>query len=203
MNGTSKNLQVLISICCIPVLFICSLDASAHPHVFINTHVTVVFDEKGLAGFQFRWLFDEMSGSAFIMDYDANKDGIIDKREGKILKAQAFDNMRTYHYMTFVSIDKKEFAVQYIEDFYALVEDGILSYNFFVPCHVTAISMNKEVSVSVYDNDFFIDYSLNNDIHFQGTDSIIYAFKTKKNLNKSYYFDQLHPTEIIISFKKK
>ncbi len=179
------------------------MHAFAHPHVFIENHVTVIFDNEGLAGFQLRWKFDEMTSSIFIMDFDSNRDGTIDRKEEQILKTQAFESMRNYHYMTSVSIDNKEFKVQYVQDFYSLVEGGILSYNFFVPCHVKAISTDKEIRISVYDSDFFIEYTLNKDVHIHPTSSIAYRFKIEKNLNKSYYFEQLHPTEIIINFKKK
>ena len=43
--------------------------------MFIDSWVTVVFDEKGLEGFKIRWVFDEMFSSMMIMDFDTSQNG--------------------------------------------------------------------------------------------------------------------------------
>ncbi len=176
---------------------------SAHPHVFIDNHVTIVFDGKGLAGFQLRWLFDDMTSSGFIMDYDANGDGRLDGNEVKVLKAEAFDNLKNYNYMTSVSIDDRDFKVQYVKNFFAEVENGRLSYNFLIPCHVSAITDNKQIRLSVFDQEFFIDFTLNKMIGVREAESIDHRYRTQKDLKKTYYFGQLNPIEVVLDFKKR
>lgn len=132
----------------------------AHPHMFIESHVSIEFDEKGLAGFRMKWILDEMSGASFIMDYDANQDGQFSPRETAILKKEAFDNLKEYNYMSHVAIDGRAFEVEWVKDFSALIEDNKLVYHFFIPCHVTAIEQNKRIQMAVYDDAFFIDFAI-------------------------------------------
>ena len=172
--------------------------------MFIESHVSIEFDEKGLAGFRMKWILDEMSGASFIMDYDTNQDGQFSPRETAILKKEAFDNLKEYNYMSHVAIDGRAFEVEWVKDFSASIEDNKLVYHFFIPCHVTAIEQNKRIQMAVYDDTFFIDFAIKKEhVSFHNSDDYHHVFQLKKNLNKSYYFDQLHPLEIVLVFKKK
>ena len=175
----------------------------AHPHLFIENHVTIVFDQNGLAGFQYRWVFDEISGASYIMDYDSDQDGSFSGKELAILKSEAFDNLRDYNYMSHVEIDGKTFIVKYTTDFLASIEDNKLVYRFFIPCHVKAISSSKKIILSVYDDSFFVDFSLQRDTFgFVNNASFQVKHRIFQNTQKSYYFDQLHPIEIELIFSK-
>jgi ABC-type uncharacterized transport system substrate-binding protein len=55
---------------CLVLLMPCS--ASAHPHVYVDARVDVVFDDKGLAGFKVTWVFDEMFSNMIAYDFDTN-----------------------------------------------------------------------------------------------------------------------------------
>jgi len=52
------------------VLFIFPSMSFSHPHVFIYNSIKVVFDEKGLAGFELKWVFDDMFSNMIINDFD-------------------------------------------------------------------------------------------------------------------------------------
>ncbi|MCK5099032.1 MAG: DUF1007 family protein, partial [Desulfobacteraceae bacterium] len=62
----------------------------AHPHVFISQKIKIVFDEKGLAGFNMEWEFDDMFTSMIVGDYDVNKNQILEKNEVATIKEKAF-----------------------------------------------------------------------------------------------------------------
>ena len=79
----------------------------AHPHVFIDSWVTVVFDEKGLAGFNIRWVFDDMFSSMMIMDFDVSKNGRFELPEIKDIEKCGFSNLKKFGYFVHVKIDKK------------------------------------------------------------------------------------------------
>ncbi len=96
-----KTLCAAIAVC-----FIIGLHAvsSSHPHVFIHTAVDAVFDDEGLAGFQVRWLFDEMLSSMILMDYDQNDNRRFEPSEVKALEEGAFSNLKNFHYFVHVDI---------------------------------------------------------------------------------------------------
>lgn len=179
-------------------------DADCHPHIFIENEIVFVFDKKGIAGFEINWLFDEMTSAGFIMDYDANRDGKISADEAKVLKKEAFDHLKNYNYMVHISIDYKNFDVKYVRDFKPFVLNSKLVYQFFVPCHISAIRQFKLVNLSVYDDEYFINFSIKkNSIRVKQSQGFNYDLKLKINRDKSYYFGQFHPQEIIFRFKKK
>ena len=47
----------------------------AHPHVFINNKVTVVFDGGKLSGMTFRWAFDDMFSEMLLTDFKPDAEG--------------------------------------------------------------------------------------------------------------------------------
>lgn len=207
MNSKSKkstfNKRAFWSRICLMILTIMiPLVTSAHPHVFINNQVDFVFDSEGLKGFQFRWLFDEMSSVAYVMEHDINGDLKLDKKESKSIKKGAFDNLKNFHYMTYVSINGEDFKVRYVKDFEAKLIDGRLQYSFFIPCHVKAIKTDKTIIVSVYDEEYFIDFFLSSHIKVVASEIFEHRFDVRKNEEKSFYFGQIKPLEIILQFKK-
>ncbi|MGD8893057.1 MAG: DUF1007 family protein, partial [Desulfobacterales bacterium] len=72
--------QVLYLILFLNVLFMGS-DVIAHPHVFIVQRLKIVFDNQGLAGFEVEWHFDEMFSNMIAMDFDQNKNSILEPAE--------------------------------------------------------------------------------------------------------------------------
>ena len=69
----------------VPVLVCLALampySVSAHPHVYVDARVDVVFDDKGLAGFKVIWVFDEMFSNMIAYDFDTNGNGRFDAGE--------------------------------------------------------------------------------------------------------------------------
>lgn len=130
----------------------------AHPHAWIDCEITARFDARGLAGFQQNWIFDEMFSATFIDEFDQDKNRVIDSAENARLKAEAFDNLKNFGYFNDIRIDGTTFPVQFVTEFQARIDGaGRLVYEFFIPCHVTAISTFKTVAIGVYDQSFYSD----------------------------------------------
>lgn len=131
--------------------------ASAHPHVFVDNHVTFLFGAGGLEGFQLSWLFDDMFGSAIIQDYDRDHDGRFDSRETAVLKAEVFDYLKNSHWFTFVEVDGAPRETREVHGFAARIVQGRLLYEFVVPCAVPATGGERRVLVSVHDPSYYAD----------------------------------------------
>lgn len=84
--------SVLIIFC---FLFILVETPWAHPHVFIVQSLKIVFNDKGLAGFNIRWEFDDMF-STMISD-DLNKNGVLEKTEVTSIKEKAFSYIAEFN----------------------------------------------------------------------------------------------------------
>ncbi|MCK5098508.1 MAG: DUF1007 family protein, partial [Desulfobacteraceae bacterium] len=82
--------RVLIIIMTVLLLTAVGKAVFAHPHVFISQKVNIVFDDKGLAGFNIEWEFDDMFTTMILGDYDANKNQFLEKNEVATIKEKAF-----------------------------------------------------------------------------------------------------------------
>lgn len=178
--------------------------SQAHPHVFIDSWVTVVFDEKGLAGFNIRWSFDDMFSSMMIMDFDTNQNGRFEPSEIKELKKGAFSYLKEFDYFVHVKIGKKPFKVKYVTDFKAETKDNKLIYHFFVPCHVRTDRQWKDVRISVYDEKYYTDI-LPGKAHLKFKNQMPFEVRHQLRQNKAeaYFFEQIYPYEATIRFRKK
>ena len=190
------------AICCF--VFMVS-DVLAHPHVFIDNTVTIVFDQKGMTGIKTKWGFDEMFSDMIMHDYDKNQDGTFSAAETEKIKNEAFSNLKRFHYFTYIQIEGNEFIVQYVKDFSACLDSNRVVYTFFIPCHVLAVSSYKEIKIAMYDSTYYVDvaWADKNSIHFEDASSMDYNYKIADNTKNPYYYGQIVPQEIILNFRKR
>ena len=176
----------------------------SHPHVFVYNGVTVVFDKNGLAGFEISWAFDEMFSSMIILDFDKNRNGRFEPSEITGVEKGAFSNLREFDYFTHIKIDKKPFKVKYVKDFSAEIENNILIYRFFIPCHVRATRTWKETKISVYDREYYTSVFMAKDpIVLKNHGSFEVHRRIEKNKTDSYFYDQIYPDEATVRFRLK
>ena len=66
-----------------------AFQAAAHPHVFVDTRLDVVFDTAGRAeGVRISWTYDDLFSLVIIMDHemDADFDGVLTAQELETLR---------------------------------------------------------------------------------------------------------------------
>lgn len=179
--------------------------AIAHPHVFIDQQLEVVFDDNGLAGIRIRWKFDDMFASMIAEDYDLNRNGRLELPEVKEIKEKAFSYISEYNYFNFIKIDDKPFQVKFIRDFNALLENKRLVYEFLIPCHVTAIQQFKKVSIATYDPSYYTAILFAEKEPVSLTSVEAYEVKTaiREDHETKIYFDMIHPWTLFLEFRQK
>lgn len=195
------------------ILFFCIIFLSvffpksilSHPHVFVTSNLGFIFDDKGLSKIQVKWEFDEFFSDLLATDYDTDENNKLDKAEIKVLKSDAFSNLAKFNYFTNIKIDGKPFIVKFIKDFSAELVKGILYYNFTILCHVRAIVTPKQITISQYDTTFYtaVEFAKNNPVALQNDLKYNVKFDLVENKNESFYFEMLHPTEVVLGFSLK
>lgn len=176
----------------------------AHPHIFVENKIDIVFDENGLAGFNVKWVFDEMFTVMVLEEILELEDASMNAGHVPIVKKQAFDHLKEHDYFTKVSINNQDFKVQFVRDFNARIENQRLVYEFFAPCHVKAASSWKTVTLAQYDPTFYSALTLGeNPITVKNAGMFFVEHETAVNKEKSYYYGMLHPWETQIRFKRK
>ncbi|MBW2568082.1 MAG: DUF1007 family protein [Deltaproteobacteria bacterium] len=201
---TRLGRQVLYLILSLNVLCMGS-NAIAHPHVFIVQRLNIVFDDQGLAGFGVEWHFDEMFSNMIATDYDQNQNSSLEPAEVAMVKEKAFSYIAEYDYFIFVKIDGQSFKVKLTKDFNAVLKDGRLSYYFFVPCHVKAHELYKQVTIAAYDPSYYtaIFFAQNRPAFVENGDRFVIESSIKEDKSTSIYFDMLNPWALFLKFRLK
>jgi ABC-type uncharacterized transport system substrate-binding protein len=177
----------------------------AHPHVFIDNRIGVVFNEKGLEGFNYEWTFDEMFSSTIIQEFDLNADGKFNEDEIKEVEKGAFSNLKEYDYFTEIEVNGKQFEIKGINNFYAEIDSGVMIYEFFIPCEVVAASDNQEVKIAVFDPTYFVQVLLTpkEPFCFIDTLNVDFNYEVFDDEKNSYYYGQIIPEALKVNFKKR
>ena len=178
---------------------------AAHPHVFIEQHLTVCFDDQGLAGFNVRWSFDEMFSIMIAEDFDADKNGTLDKKEVAVIREKAFGYIAPYNYYINVKIDGRPFAVKFIQAFSARLDQGKLSYEFFIPCHVRAAETAKQIVLAPYDPEYYsaIYFAQKHPLALEGTEQFTVETRISIDKSTSIYYDMVNPWAMFLEFRLK
>jgi ABC-type uncharacterized transport system substrate-binding protein len=196
--------RVLCLILFLNVLFMGS-HVIAHPHVFIVQRLEIVFDNQGLAGFEVEWHFDEMFSNMIAMDYDQNRNNTLEPAEVAVVKEKAFSYIAEYDYFIFVKIDGQSFKVKWFKNFNAILKNGKLSYHFFVPCHVKANPLFKQVVIATYDPTYYtaIFFARKQPARVENGDGFVIESAIKEDKNTSIYFGMVNPWALFLKFRLK
>ncbi len=187
------------------LLLVFATSVYSHPHIFIDSAVTIVFNKDTLSGVKTHWIFDEMYSAMLIKDYDSNQDGAFTQDEIDKLEEEAFSNISQFHYFTYVVLDGKKFDKINVKDFSATIENDCVVYTFFIICDIKPTDSYKKLKIAMYDETYYSDIALveENPIKFENADNFKYTYKLIDDSENTYYYNQITPQVIIFNFKKK
>ena len=117
------------------ILLLCGLFASvafAHPHVFVDAKVKVLFNESGLTGIQNHWVYDEIYSTASIASVDKDGDGKLSANESESLKSVVLNEIAKSNYFNYVQSGSEFLVAQAVKNFKASVKNGHLVLDFVV-----------------------------------------------------------------------
>jgi len=181
------------------------LSTAAHPHVFINNKMTVIFDKGTLKGISFRWSFDDMFSAMILTDFKPKPDGSFSAKSTEAIKAGAFDNLENYHYFLAFFIGKQPLKRIRIEQFTPSVVEGTkLVYSFFVPLDLAATAEDQMVRVTVYDDTYFVAFDLMHadDVTITGDTGVSVGLSIEKTKVKPLWPGQYMPDQLVIRYKE-
>lgn len=188
------------------ILFILTVQqTAAHPHVFIAQETKIIFDEKGLAGFKIHWTFDEMFSVMIGEDFDSDRNSSLDKKEIANIKKKAFGYIAPYNYYIQIKINGKPFAVKFIKNFNAALTNGKLTYDFFIPCHVTAVKIPKNIVISPYDPEYYsaVYFPDKQHLFMVNSDPFVIEAIVERDKSTLIYYETVNPMAIFLDFRLK
>jgi ABC-type uncharacterized transport system substrate-binding protein len=141
-----------------------ALPAAAHPHIFIEEHVEVLFDQDNATGVRMTWSFDELYSSMLRSDYTDTKKGPITAKDVRNLHEKAFNNLASVHYFTTMSLDGKPVTLGVPKDFTASFNaDDKAIYSFVIPLTLPKATAKSLLEIAVFDPEYYVDFELASD----------------------------------------
>lgn len=180
-------------------------EVSAHPHVFITTRYVLVFDENGLYGVRVFWSMDEMYSSMTGADFDTDGDGVFNESESSELVRLASESLPQFNFYTNIEVDGKAIEVKKVTDFEISYESGQLDYSFFVRCPIPFTGNPVDFKVAPYDPDLYSGLFFADDqpVLLEKSGRFKVEIAIKEDLDKTIFFDTMHPTTLFVRFQEK
>lgn len=189
---------LLAAILSLPALCAWTGEARAHPHVWITSVTTFLFEDRQLTGMRQRWRFDEFFSSYVIDEHDADGDGVLDEAEITAIRENAFSNLHEYGYFTHVRLDGEPLRMDRVLDFTASIEDEVLIYEFTLalpePVDPTAV----QFAAGVYDPEYYVEVLLDqhDPVRFAGLPNGACIFDIGEDTEHPIYYGMVYPLAI-------
>lgn len=139
--------------------------------MFIDTEMDVRVSGSTLEGIQITWYFDPMFTAAITTDFDRDGNGVFTDAETEQVYQNAFSNLESSQYFTFVGVSGSTLSPSCTEEFAVFMEGDALVYRFFCPFNIQV--PNGTFTVAIYDSTFYCDilYREGNPISISGSDA--------------------------------
>ena len=133
--------------------------ASAHPHVWVTSHTTVLFKDGAMTGLQHDWTFDEMYAAMASEGLDTNKDGKYDRSELQSLAQVNIDGLKDFEYFTAAEAQKKPLKFSAPVDYWLEYTNNVLILHLTLPLVEPLPAKGQTVSIWIEDPSFFIAFN--------------------------------------------
>ena len=177
----------------------------AHPHVWIETVATFVFDRGKVIAIKLEWTFDEFFSESLIDTFDPKKKGYFDEKAVKELYRKDFDNLKHSDYFVHLSLAGKKLPVREVSDFSAAVRKGRVVYRFTVrlPSPVDPVAI--PIALSVYDETYYVEvaYAEEHPIRFEGGTDALCQYDVREDRKTPIYFGMVFPQQARLECRRR
>jgi ABC-type uncharacterized transport system substrate-binding protein len=134
--------------------------AGAHPHIFVEHHMQVLFDQSGATGLRMVWSFDEMYSSTLRSDYTETPKGPITAKDVQSLRDTHFAPVAGKHFFALATINGEPVPLEHFTDFDAKFVDDKAIYSFTIPLKPVKPAAKNTLEVTIFDPEYYIDFEL-------------------------------------------
>ena len=174
------------------------LPAVAHPHVWIDTVLTLHMATGRLASVGVEWRFDPYFSSFVAEEFDADADGRLDPAEQRTDESQAFAAVADFGWVTHLPVDGERQAFPRVEGFAAALDGGTLVYRFRLPLAEPADPARQTVGISTFDESFYVEVALDavDPVRFDGRHDC--HFQVRTDLEPPIYQGLVTPQTVLL-----
>lgn len=144
--------------------------AQAHPHIFVEHKMEVLFDKNGVTGVRMTWAFDELYSTTLRTDYTSSKKGPITAKDIQSLRDQHFAPVAGKRFFTGAKINDERVKLSEFKDFTASFMNNKAIYTFTIPLTTPNPKPTNKLELAVFDPEWFIDFELDNSVPVKTVD---------------------------------
>jgi ABC-type uncharacterized transport system substrate-binding protein len=137
---------------------VCSgVSAHAHPHVWVTTETTVLYESGAFVGLRHKWSFDELY-SASAVELGKSKDGKYGRDELAEMAKADIEGLKETGYFTAPRLADQKVLMGEARDYWLEYKDGILALYFTILFERPVPADAKGLTFTVSDPEFFIAF---------------------------------------------
>jgi len=172
--------------------------AEAHPHVWVETVTTFVFEDGRLAAIRQQWRFDPIYSSFVIEDIDRDGDGRFDAEEEARALDIAFGGLEEAGHFTHLYLDGDKQNVREVHDRRVTLDGDTVEYAFTVRLPEPVAPQATEVMVGTFDESYYVDLVGHeiDPVRFDGIASGACHFAILEDAVEPIYYGMLVPPVI-------
>jgi len=150
---------------------LCASPVHAHPHVWVDIKVRVLFDAQGrVSALHETWLFDDYYSAFALTGADKDGDGKPDQNLLDEVLAENLKNLAEYNYFTRVMSGETVVATGTARDAASRVQDKRLEMSFLLPLDTPVSANDLPLRYAVYDPTYYIEM-----VHAEAPDAVTLA----------------------------
>jgi ABC-type uncharacterized transport system substrate-binding protein len=150
-------MRFIAFICCFILLTIPQL-AFAHPHVWTDMTIKVLFDENGQAyGLHQTWLFDDYYSAYAVEGTDLDGDGIPDQEELDEIMKVNMSHLKEYGYFTEATSRDEVLKLKPITDMSTRMVQNRLEMSFVTPFERPVSVAGQSFTYAIFDPTYYVD----------------------------------------------
>lgn len=92
--------------------------AGAHPHVWVTTETTVLYENGTITGLRQKWSFDDFYTAMALQGLDTNNDGVYDRSELTELAKINMEGLKEFDYFTTAKLQTEKLKFEAPKDFW-------------------------------------------------------------------------------------
>jgi ABC-type uncharacterized transport system substrate-binding protein len=137
--------------------------AVAHPHVRISVEATFVVERGAVTAIKHRWTFDEDYRRSSFLDFDVDKNGVLDASELAAFRELSLETLRSFDSFTVVWRDGVKVKLQEPVLVRFDLQAAKPIYEFEVALSTPVPLMGAGASIEVYDPTYYSAFDFNSD----------------------------------------
>jgi ABC-type uncharacterized transport system substrate-binding protein len=176
-------------------------DGNTHPHVWIDSYVSIQTQDDKIQALHINWQFDRLFSHVIVADFDLDGDLKLSQYEvGKLIERTS-KSMSDFNFFTHVWLDSKKYPVKSVKNFSVIFEKGRIVYSFIVPFEKPIDPKKTNFAVGLYDDSYYVDIVMdkNDPVRFDGNQPQNCQYQIKEDKKNSIYSGLVNPLTIFLN----